>query len=385
MNQTLRAGVIGVGVGASHIAGYQAHPAAEVVAIADLDPTRLAEVGAAYRIPDRYSDYHELLRRPDIDAVSIALPNALHAPAALAALEAGKHVLCEKPLALNATEAQRIVDTARAVGRQVMVCFNYRMRPDARWLKAAVDAGQFGEIYFVKASWLRNSGIPGRTSWFTNHRLSGGGPLIDLGVHMLDLSLWLLGYPEVASVSGVTFARFGPRGRKSWSDRTVTGATPIFDVEDLAVAFIRFKDGRALTLETSWASHTKSGRDDYAITLYGDEGGADLYVANYSDRETVTYYTETLGQPVDVRPHITGNANSHTLALAHFVDSILAGRPVECTGEQGVTLMKIIDAIYESARLGREVTLVPATLDNGVARQDVIARHVNLSSMNPVA
>lgn len=360
MSARLRAGVIGVGVGAAHVVGYQAHPAAEVVAIADLNPERLAEVGNTYGITDRYSNYLELLQRPDIDVVSVALPNALHAPITQAALEAGKHVLCEKPLALNTAEAQRIVDTAAATGRQLMVCFNYRMRPDVRWLKAAIDEGSFGQIYLAKAGWLRNSGIPGSGSWFTNRGLSGGGPLIDLGVHMLDLVLWLLGYPEVATVSGVTFARFGPQGKKRWSPRTFSSGSGVFDVEDLAMAFIRFRDGRALSLETSWASHTRSGRDDYFITLYGERAGADLYVANYNNEETVTFYTEIGGQSVDVRPRIQSPGRSHTLAVAHFVDSILAGQPVECTGEEGVALISIIDAVYESARLGREVSLLPA-------------------------
>lgn len=363
MGANLRAGVIGVGVGSSHIIGYQAHPAVEVVAIADLNPQRLAEVGNTYGIADRYTNYLELLQRPDIDVISVALPNALHAPIAQAALEAGKHVLCEKPLALNAAEAQRIVDTATAVGRQLMVCFNYRMRPDARWLKAAVDEGKFGQIYLAKAGWLRNSGIPGSTSWFTNRSLSGGGPLIDLGVHMLDLTLWLLGYPQVATASGVTFARFGPHGLKSWSPRQFSSGAGVFDVEDLAMALVRFADGRALSLETSWASHTRSGRDDYSLTLYGEEAGADLYVANYGTEDTVTFYTEMLGAPVDVRPRIKSGARGHTLAVAHFVDSILTGQPVECTGEQGVTLMRIIDAIYESARLGREVSLAAPAVE----------------------
>ncbi|HBY95200.1 MAG TPA: oxidoreductase [Chloroflexi bacterium] len=361
MSAQLRAGVIGVGIGSSHIVGYQAHPAAEVVAIADLNPERLAEVGNRYGITDRYTNYLELLQRPDIDVISVALPNALHAPIARAAIEAGKHVLCEKPLALNAIEAQQIVDTAAAAGRQLVVCFNYRMRPDARWLKAAVDEGKFGQIYLAKAGWLRNTGIPGSTSWFTNRSLSGGGPLIDLGVHMLDLTLWLLGYPDVATVSGVTFAKFGPRGQKAWSPRPFSSGAGTFDVEDLAMALVRFADGRALSLEASWASHTRSGRDDYFITLYGEEAGADLYVANYGNADTVTFYTEMLGAPVDVRPKIQDGGRSHALAVAHFVDRILAGQPVECTGEQGVTLMRIIDAIYESARLGREVALaVPA-------------------------
>lgn len=357
MSEKIRAGVIGVGVGEYHIRGYEAHPAAEVVALADVNPVRLAEAGAAHGITRLYTDYQAMLAQPDIDVISVALPNALHAPVAIAALDAGKHVLCEKPLALNATEAQAIVDHAHAASRQLMVCFNYRMRPDARWLKAALAAGRLGDVYAAKAGWLRNTGIPGANTWFTRREMSGGGPLIDLGVHMLDLTLWLLDYPQITAVSGVTFAKFGPRGKKSWSYHQHLSGPVTFDVEDLALALIRLADGRAITLEVSWASHTRSGRDDYFVTLYGDEGGADLYVANYADRDTVALYTEMHGEPVDVRPGLVVRGSGHDAAVAHFVESILANRPVEAPGEQGVALQRLIDALYLSAAEGREVWL----------------------------
>ncbi|MCU0490051.1 MAG: Gfo/Idh/MocA family oxidoreductase [Chloroflexaceae bacterium] len=361
MSHKLRTAVIGLGIGQVHVTGFNACPQAELVALCDASERRLAETMAQHGIVRGYSNVQEVLEQPDIDAVSIALPNDLHEPVALAALEAGKHVLCEKPLAINAEAGARMVAAAAAHRRTLMVCFNYRYRPDARWLKEQVQAGAFGDVYMAKAGWLRNSGIPGLGAWFTRKNQSGGGVLIDLGVHMLDMALWLLDYPRVRSVSGATFAQFGPRGLKSFGGRFQGGQTPTFDVEDLATAFIRFEDGRLLQLEVSWASHTRAGRDDYFVTLYGSEAGADLYVANYASHDTVVLHGESAGAMCDTRPTFrTDGRASHALAIDHFVQSILSNTPPESSGEQGLALMRILDAIYESAALGREVTLLKA-------------------------
>jgi predicted dehydrogenase len=359
MDRKIRAAVIGLGVGMAHAKGYKANPEAELIAVCDIDPTRLRERGDALGIARemQFIDYNDLLKLPELDAVSIALPNYLHAPVALAAFRAGKDVLCEKPLAISAAEAEAMVSEARICGRTLMVCFNYRFRDDARWLLGMRDAGRMGEIYYARAGWLRNTGIPGFGGWFTSKAMSGGGPLIDLGVHILDLTLWLMGYPQPVSVSGQTFAAFGPIGRKAWGAARPGATTGRFDVEDLAVGFVRFANGAALQIETSWAAHTKPGRDDYFLNLYGSEGGAELYVANYTDRDTLTFYSEECGQPVMIRPAIVNRAAGHELTVAHFVDCLRSGRPVESTGEQGLALMRIIESLYESAATGREVRL----------------------------
>jgi predicted dehydrogenase len=356
MTKKIKAAVIGLGVGMAHAKGYKANPDAELYAVCDADPTRLNERGDQLGIPPelRFCDYQELLRLPELDVVSIGLPNFMHAPVALAAFNAGKHVLCEKPLACSADDAAAMVREAKACGRQLMVCFNYRFRDDARWLLSMRDAGRLGSIYFARAGWQRNSGIPGFGGWFTTRAMSGGGPLIDLGVHILDLTLWLMGYPRPVAVSGQTFAQFGPRGLKASSKKHVGSS---FDVEDMTAGFVRFENNAALQIETSWASHTKPGRDDYFVNLYGSEGGAELYVANYTDRDTLTFYTEECGQPVAIKPNIINRAAGHELAVAHFVDCVSSGRPVESTGEQGLALMQIIEGIYESSQTGKEVRL----------------------------
>ncbi len=358
MSEKTKVGVIGVGVGSAHISGYLALPDAELVGICDTNPDRLKLAGETHGVPrDRwFSSVEELLAVPGLEAVSVTLPNQLHAPISIQALQAGKHVLCEKPLARTAAEAQSIVDAAAAANRMLMVCFNYRYRSDARWLKALSADGSLGEVYFAKAAWVRNTGIPGAGSWFTQKALSGGGPLIDLGVHVLDLTLWLMGHPTPVSVSGQTFSKFGPRGMKAWGNVSRPGAQGGFDVEDLAAGFVRFADGRALSIETSWASQTAAGRDDYSVTLYGDEGGGELAVRNYGQTDTVTFYTEQGGQPVDLRPKLIAGCG-HQLACEHFVQSLRNGTAPDSPGEQGVTLMKIIDALYESARTGVEVRI----------------------------
>jgi predicted dehydrogenase len=361
----INAAVIGVGVGTAHIEGYLACPNAKLAALCDADPKRLAQAKERYGVERTYTDIAELLRQDDIQAVSVALPNDLHAPISIQALEAGKHVLCEKPLAISGDSAQGIVDARDKSGKKLMVCFNYRYRPDARWLKQLIHDGKMGDAYFAKAGWIRNSGIPGWGGWFTRKERSGGGPLIDLGVHILDMSLWLLDYPKVKSVTGVTFAEFGPRDMKHFGGRLMSqqGTRPagaVFNVEDFAAALIRFENGSALQIEVSWASHTKAGRDDYFVTLYGSEGGSDLYVANYTNVDTVVFHSEEGGAPSDTRPTLPGGPrvpSGHALAIDHFINAIINDTQPDATGEQGLALMRLIDAIYESARIGAEVNL----------------------------
>lgn len=364
MKDRINAGVIGLGVGLAHAEGYQACAHANLMAVCDADPVRLRERGDMLGVPreNQFLEVEKMLALPDLEAVSIGLPNYLHAPIAIAAFQAGKHVLCEKPLATSAAEAEAMVNAAKAAGKTLMVCFNYRFREDARWLKRLEGEGKLGKVYYARSGWSRNSGIPGIGSWFTQKAMSGGGPLIDLGVHILDLTLWLMGYPQAVSVSGATFAKFGPQGRKTFGsrlapDQSGAGIKAVYDVEDLAAGFIRFADGSALSIETSWGSHTRAGKDDYYVTLFGTEGGSELYVPNYADRDTLTYYGEQGGVPVNVRPAIITRGGGHSLAVDHFIGCLRSGTVPEASGEQGLALMRIIDALYESASSGHEVLL----------------------------
>ncbi|MCB0193872.1 MAG: Gfo/Idh/MocA family oxidoreductase [Anaerolineae bacterium] len=353
----LRIGIVGMGIGLTHLKGYKALPdAVDVVALCDLNEALMTSIGAEYGVPLHYKNFQDMFTSGEVDAVSICLPNSLHAPASIAALEAGLHVLCEKPVAENATAAQKIVDVeARSPGK-FMVCYNRRYRPDVKWMKNAINNGLLGHIYQVKAGWVREAGIPTKTGWFINKKVAGGGPLIDLGVHMLDLALWLLGYPKPLTVSGTVQANFGPHGLKIKREPTDPPLPP-YDVEDTVSAFVRLEGGTTLNLETNWASHTKPGKDDLYITLVGTKGTIEFYVENYAAVDTLTFYTEVEGAPVTIRPGIVGERSDHLYAVAEFVKCIQEDSSSPATVHDGLTVMKIIDAIYESAARGNEIAV----------------------------
>ena len=352
----LRVGVIGGGIGRHHLHGYSLlADEVDIVALCDLDEARLKEVGDQYNIPWRYTDINEFLTSGQVEAASVCLPNSLHAPISIVALAAGLHVLCEKPMAENGAAAQKIVEIAAQSPGKFMVCYNRRYRPDIQWLKAILRQGILGRIYQVKAGWVRETGIPGWQAWFTNKQLSGGGPLIDLGVHMLDAVMWLLDYPQPLTISGSVQANFGPRLAKMW--RPGAGQVAPFTVEDAALAFIRLTGNTSLTLEASWASHSKPGLDDFYLTLMGTEGTAELYVANYATENTLTLYTEIKGAPVVTHPTIKVSRTDHDYAVAEFVRCIREDRASPAPAEQGLTVMKMIDAIYQSAETGQEVII----------------------------
>jgi predicted dehydrogenase len=350
----LKTAVIGVGVGRLHIESYQELPGAELVAICDSNPARLAEIGDRFGVTQQYTDFKQLYQSGSVDAVSIALPNSLHAPAAIAALKAGLHVLCEKPLADQASSGKQIMAAVEQASGNFMICLNRRYRPDVQWMKQQVESGRLGHIYQVNAGWVRETGIPGR-GWFVSKQAAGGGPLIDLGVHMLDLVMWLLGYPKPLTVSGNVQAMFGPRNLKTWNwpGESLTS----YEVEDSAVAFIRLENNTILNLETSWASHAKPGMDDFFVTLMGTEGSIHLYVANYTGENTLTQFTELNGAPVTIKPHIVNQKSDHYYAVAEFVDSVRNNLPSPAPAAEGLTILQIIEAIYQSADQGREVTL----------------------------
>lgn len=351
----LKIGVVGVGIGRTHIRSYQAVPnEAIVVALCDVNETRLNEAADEYRIPLRYTDYQEMFTSGEVEAVSICLPNSLHGPISIAALEAGLHVLCEKPLADSIAAGQSVVEAAAKASSKFMICFNRRYRADIRWIKGMLDEGKLGQVYQVKAGWIRETGIP--SGWFTNKAVAGGGPLIDLGVHMLDAVLWLLDFPEPLTVSGMAQSHFGPRGQKTWVWHR-NNPTGEFTVEDSATAFIRLAGGISLTLETSWASHARPGQDDFYISLFGTEGTIELYVKNYAAEDTLTFYTELNGVPVATHPMVKGVKADHDYAIAEFVHCVREDRLPTATAEEGQTILQIIDAIYRSTESEREVVL----------------------------
>ncbi len=353
--QRLRVGVIGAGIGATHLAAYNQLPRVEVVALAGLDDDRVRRVAAEYQVPQTYREYEQLLAAPGIDAVSICLPNALHEPVSIAALGAGKHVLVEKPLARNSAEAHMMIDAARASGRVLMVSFDKRYRGDVQWIKQYIDSGAIGRIYYAKAHWMRRAGIPQLGSWFVSKEQAGGGPLIDLGVHVLDIALYLMGEPRPLAVSASTYAEFGPRGLKNWVSKRSSGERLPYEVEDLATAFVRLEGGATLLLEASWATHSAAG-DDFGVMLYGTEGGVELFVRDYGYDNTVRIFTDVGGVPTDLAPKIP-RGKGHLHVIERFVAAILDGAPPIPSAEEGLHRVEMIAACYRSAQEGREVVL----------------------------
>lgn len=350
----LRVGVVGLGwAGETHLKSYLNVPNVEVVALAEPQDARLQSVGRTYNIDHLYNDYRQLVEHPDIDVVSVATPNHLHMPVTVAALQNGKHVLCEKPLARSGAESRQMVEAARAANRVLDVAFNHRQRGDVQVLKHYLNTGALGRVYHGKATWMRRSGIPGMGGWFTSREMAGGGPLIDLGVHVLDMILYLMNEPDVVAVSAATYSELGPRGKGSRS-QTLVG-TGGYEVEDLATAFLRLADGSTVLVEASWAVYGKAA-DDFGVTLYGTDGGADITVKNYGWEDTLTIYDDTAGVPAEIRPRVW-RGEGHQAVVRNFIETIRSGEWSAHDGSEGMRRTLIIDACYKSALEGREVRL----------------------------
>jgi predicted dehydrogenase len=351
---TLRVGVIGVGgAGRAHIRGFKALPDAEVVAIADTNPAVLATVGDEYAIADRYTDYIDLLDRNDIDAISTATPNFLHEPVVINALERGKHALTEKPLAHTLEAAERMVAAARQYGRVLHMVFNQRHYEDVATLKRFVDDGHVGQVYHAKAHWMRRQGIPGAGNWFSQQALSGGGPLIDLGVHVLDIALYLMGEPRALSVSAASYAEHGHR-RQGFRQKPSPEAK--HDVEDFLTAFIRLEGGATLTLDVSWTTFSSYG-DDFGVALFGTDGGGEIDVRQYNRTDSLRMFNDVGGHPALIQPSLSGG-EGHRGAARQFRDAIASGNWEAHTGEQALQRSRIVAACYRSAIEGREISLL---------------------------
>ncbi|WP_410790781.1 Gfo/Idh/MocA family protein [Kribbella sp. C-35] len=354
-DQKLRVGVVGLGfAGRTALEAFSELPDVEVIGLAGLEKDTLTSLGEKHGVPHLYEKWEDLLETPGLEAVSIGTPTQLHAPIALAALQKGLHVLSEKPLARTVAEGTAMVEASKQAGRVLKVVFNHRERGDVAALKHQIDEGQLGRIYYAKAHWMRRNGIPGMGGWFTNRELSGGGPLIDLGVHILDMALHLMGEPEVSTVSADTFAELGPQGKGS-RDPNANTLGSAFEVEDLATAYLRLKGGGALQLETSWATYRAPG-DNFGIELFGTEGGAKIEVQNYTNEDTLRIFTDVGGVPAEVKP-ATGAGLGHRAVVREFVRIVKSGEWEGQNGSEALLRTEIIDACYASAKAGREVVL----------------------------
>jgi predicted dehydrogenase len=354
----IRFGVIGVGwAGQQHMAAIDELPGAEVTAIAGLEQPVRATLAERYGIERQVDRWEDLLELDGLDAVSVAVPTFLHAPITIAALERGLHVLCEKPMARNEAEATAMVQAARAAGRVLDVGFNHRQRGDIVKLRELIEGGRLGRPYYAKGWWLRRTGIPRLGSWFVTAELAGGGPLVDIGVHVLDYAMYLLGSPRVTAVSASTYDLLGAAGFgfSPTSTKTGDGDGGSFDVEDLATAFLRLEGGGTLLVETSWAAHRTDG-DQFGITLYGTEGGAELIVDDYEASGKLRLFADDAGVPAETRLNAPPG-RGHVAVVEQFLEKVGSDDWMRYDGSSAVTLARVVDACYRSAAEEREIRI----------------------------
>ena len=340
MTTTTKVGIIGAGgIGAGkHLPGHRGVKDVSIIAVCDIDESKAKEFAKQHEIEHVFSDYNDLLAMDEIDAVSVCTPNNFHAPPTIAALEAGKHVICEKPMASNAIDGQAMVDAYHASGKILQIGLQNRFTVESRTLRKLCDEGFFGDIYYARAMSVRRRGVPGTPSFITK-AISGGGPLIDIGVHILDALLWILGCPKPVEAFGFTAQKFG--NQKDVINPWGSWDPAQFEVEDFAMGVVRFEGGLTVTLETAWASHI----DNIGTTFFiGDRAGA--------THSPLRIYTDKDGEMIDYEPEPLTNLTGE---FESFHNAIREGLPSPVPPEETLIITKIFDAMYESARIGRSV------------------------------
>ncbi len=349
MARKLKVGVIGLGgIANTHVPGWNASPYTELAAGSDINPAVFTTWREKYGVQRFYEDPMDLIRDPEIDIVDICTPNMYHANQAIAALEAGKDVICEKPLAPTPAEIRRMIEARDRSGKLLMTAQHFRFKGNSQAMKAEIDCGVLGKIYHARAWMLRRSGLPVSPT-FIYKANSGGGPCIDIGVHILDLTLWLMGHPKPVAVSGVARAELAHHAGAftSWGRKPVP---PDMDVEDFAAAFVRFDTGATLVLETSWLLHHNVQGEAARVWLYGTEGGcewpdASFLETNYQTRQLINRSLMLTQDTVE----------PHALECMEFARAVAEGLPSPVPPEHSLYVQTILDGIYRSQELGKEV------------------------------
>ncbi len=349
----LKVGVVGMGaIGSVHADAYKANAAAaDLVAVCDVDAARLEAKAGNLGVAGRYTDYRELLKS-DVDAVSVCVGNTLHKEVTIAAFKAGKHVLVEKPMAMNAREAARMVEAGKASGKVLQVGMVRRQATDAQVVRERIEKGDFGDIYHMRAVLIRRRGIPGLGGWFTTKAQSGGGPLIDIGVHWFDAAMYISGHWNPTSVSAITYAKFG-KDMKNYRYVGMWAGPPkydgVCDVEDYAAGLVRFGAKATMSFEIAWAANLE---ETAYIDILGTKAGARVF-----DDKPLKILTEQGGHIADVMPHVADRGHVFHNQAKAFLAACRGECPPFATGEQGLTNMKLIDAVYKSGETGKEVAI----------------------------
>lgn len=339
----VRTGIVGMGIGKQNARGIISDPRGRVVALCDLVEERMAEFAKELPEPVKfYTDYREMCRDPEIDAVFVGTPNQWHVPVALEAVRNGKHVLVTKPLADSVEAAKKLVEAAEAEGVVNMMSLSTRFAPETLYLGQLVQQGILGEIYYARARSIRRAGIP---SWSLGFIETGGGAFRDVGVHFLDSAWWLLGKPRPVSVTGVAGAKFGPRGQGYWRFVSVPQEYySRFAADDYGGGFIRFEGDIGLQIESFWASHQP---DETNIELFGTEGGARL--------RPLTLYRTVNGAPQNIQVELPEGPTAWQRIASHFIACILDGVECQAPLRHGLIIQEIMEALLESAHTGKEV------------------------------
>jgi predicted dehydrogenase len=347
----LRCGFVGGGtIMRIHAEALSKRQDVDMVAVAEIVQPALATSADMFDIPGRYRDFEEMFQQEVLDFAVICVPNAFHATSTLAALNADCHVLCEKPPAMNVAEAKTMAATAEKKNLRLAYGLHMRFTAQVETARCYLDAGRLGDVYHATAHWLRRRGIPGLGSWFTTKAVSGGGVMIDIGVHELDRAHYLMGQPKPIAATGVTHARFGIEPEK-YNYLSMWG-TPVpdgpFDVDDLTAALIRFENGASLMLQVSWAANTP---EDRSLRVMGTKGGLIL------EADQLRIITEDNGFNADITP-LFNNQDVRIAQLDHFINCIRnPEEKLRIDAQEGIVLQHMLDAVYQSAETGREILI----------------------------
>ena len=360
MTKPVRVAVIGCGmISDSHCNGVKSHPDAELVAVCDVNHTRATQKANAYGVKKVFHDIKDVLTDSSIDAVTIALPNELHVPVAVAALQAGKHVCTDKPFAPSFEEASKAVEAAKKAGKILMVGMNMRFAQSSQIIKAVIENGDLGDIYHARSTYLRRFGVPKCKTWFIDKPQAGGGCLYDIGVHVLDVTLYLLNNFDVETVSGTVRTEIANQKINEYYNGGWGMSDPdeklMFTVDDFASAFIRLKGGQTMELSVSWALTMSTGGTQN-VQLYGTKAGAEIFpnarVVYPMTEKTQDHYQFEVVEPQGIPIRYPKQERFH-----HWIDVILGNAEPCVTMDQALMVQKTLDAIYESAKEGKEVRL----------------------------
>lgn len=336
MGRKIRAVVVGTGWPSwQHIKGYQKLKDVEL-SICDINKERCNQVADEYKIEKRFFDYESMLTTEKPDIVSICTPNYLHSQMTITALEQGINVLCEKPMAHTVEEAKAMIDAQARTGKILMIAHQRRFSPQAQYLKSLIDSGELGEVYYIRACWIRKQGIPGMGGWFTQMEKSGGGSLIDIGVHMLDLALWYFGHPEPLRVDSAWGSHFGVHGKGASGYAAVPESERRgFNVDDYVFAHVNYPGGKSFQLQCSWAGHIK--QEEVAFEIWGSKGGARLY--------PFEIYSEKNGVPVEITPKLP-DTNPFDEEIRLLIEAVQKGTKSPYNPQEGLKVVELIEKIY---------------------------------------